>query len=552
MALLTANQPNFYTAKLSADFADAGYNSANTRIIYERATGFYKFWKPVGISSISAFTAGKGYLIFPLTTREDNVNLVSLDDIGAIDSIEETRILTTEHTAFALAGKFSTGEIFVIPREAVEHNFSAGGKPVLYLSSDNGANYTRSVISMAGIPSPETLDIRNYSGGIYEDVIYLFVWAGVSGLATGDVYLMKSINKGVSWVTTLITFSGSYTFISGYGNLIFCDGKLLVPFYGQSTTPNISNVILLQSDDEFATYTERTIVTGNTSIGSNWVNETSIYNTTGTTVIAITRREDNDPWLSKSLDGGTTWANVGSLTVANSVEWHCPMIYSHDNKIWCLFADRETTHKNTTRLHVSDDGTVLASWNASRIDVVGGSYEHYIAFIDNDFGYPFVIEEDESPMMVWYDLGLTAANPRVPSDNWMDIIISKLHNKPMEVNARPLATTGLAAAKIALDFVELDNEGCLSGDFKSITIPTDGMYAVTGNLGVTVSNTLILNRIVENGTPTSEVLLRSTGTDLILSGICYLRQGEVVEFIMENNFTRDMDVVGNFSVKKIA
>lgn len=152
---LIANEPNFYVwnGEDGITFAAAGYNAGNTSVIFERATGFYKFWKPVGISSLSVLTLDKGYLILPLTSREDT-NLIPPIPEGAAAGEEEQRTDDYADQAGATVGERALLQAFTatIVENDMEHD-------ILYFAPIVGNSAANKKYDMWNPANPPMSDI---------------------------------------------------------------------------------------------------------------------------------------------------------------------------------------------------------------------------------------------------------------------------------------------------------------------------------------------------------------------------------------------------------
>lgn len=74
---IIAGKPDMYVSRVTGTPESKGFDADNTAIIYDRGPTNYRSWKPgFPINSLTTLTEGQGILIDPLTTREDETNLI--------------------------------------------------------------------------------------------------------------------------------------------------------------------------------------------------------------------------------------------------------------------------------------------------------------------------------------------------------------------------------------------------------------------------------------------------------------------------------------------
>lgn len=407
---------------------------------------------------------------------------------------DKHRIVTGKHTAFGISVVLNS-KIIIAQSEGTSHGLIAGTKPVIYTSTNNGRSYTKTYLSLTGISAAASDDIRNIAGGVDNGGNLWVIATDYISLNENNCRLWWwRTSDGVTWTNPaqIIYNTTTYPSMTGFGKLIQVGSKLMFSAYGQKVG-GVSVIVIFSSTNSGSTWTVTEIDTGNVSLDSNYLTETDIQYVSGTTIIAIARREDTTPVLYSSSDTGATWTNRGALTVAPSTKCHAPTLYSEDNEIFCLFSDR--INGNIAQISVTQNYTTLAEWNASIVNIPVGSIVQ-TGFGSYNFGYTGVFGVGENRMIVMYDIALESPTPAdIVTNALTHIVIYPLPLTPKVQFTAAITNAVVSGGSVDDDIVfeytlrYVDNYGMLQSDGSSIKIPKDANYIITANMALTTSIT---------------------------------------------------------------
>lgn len=397
-----------------------------------------------------------------------------------------TRISTAFHTAFGVSVlKGST--IITVEAEGLNHELTAGTKPAIFITTNRGKTNSKIYLPLTGITGAASNDIRNFSMGIDATGIIWIMGADYQGASEATpckIWYWKS-SDGSTWTNPVQITYNTTTYSGGltpYGS--FHDYGTYIEFPAYGSGGGGSYGIMFKSLDRGVTWTAKVIRNGNTSLGSNYVTETDVIKTTGTNLIAFSRREGTKPFVSSSADDGETWTSRGTLRTPDSILIHCPILTKEGNEVFAIWANRVSGTVEQTS--VVSGYTDTAVWNAQPIKVIASSIIQ-TGFGAIDFGYPSIIGTGQNRILSYYDLGLLEPSPADINPAITDIIfIDAPVNPTPQFSSKVFNTSVAAGAEDDIVFDRLtrgiDNAAMLQTGSKLILIPEDGLYEISGGL----------------------------------------------------------------------
>lgn len=399
-----------------------------------------------------------------------------------------TRIVTAHHTAFGVS-MLKGGNIYTVEAEGVNHALTAGTVPVVFITTDRGKTNSKIYLPTTGISGVASNDLRNFSAGIDNAGTFWIIGADYIGASESPacrVWRWTSAD-GVTWSNPVQITYNTTTYSGGltpYGT--FHDYGTYKEFPAYGSGPGGSYAVMFKTLDNGATWAVKVIHNGNTSLVSDYITETDIIKTSGANLIAIARREDTRPGLYSSADDGETWTSRGFLSHTDSTRIHCPVLTIEANQVFAIWANRYTG--TIEQVSVYSAYTDTASWNAQPIKVIASSIVQ-TGFGAIDFGYPSVISSGQNRIISYYDLGLLEPTPADINPAITDIIYIDAPVNPLpQFNSKMINDTIPAGTEMDIRFDKvtrsIDNEAMQQSNNKSLLIPEDGLYLISGGLRV--------------------------------------------------------------------